>query len=46
MKPWFVMFVLWALTGIVFLQHAYANPGTNERAQRPVAQAEEQQYLF
>jgi hypothetical protein len=46
MKPWFVLFVLWALSGIVTLRQAYAEDAPANRMRQPVAQSEETNFLF
>jgi hypothetical protein len=46
MKPWFVLFVLWALSGIVTLRHAYGDDGASPRERESIAQADEPRYAF
>ncbi|MGC4068498.1 MAG: hypothetical protein QM784_28390 [Polyangiaceae bacterium] len=46
MKPWFVLIVLWALSGIVTLRQVYSDGSHVEPRREPVAAAEEQAYVF
>jgi hypothetical protein len=45
MKPWFVLVVLWAASGIVILRHSYAE-GASPQLRKPMIQMEEPSYAF
>jgi hypothetical protein len=45
MKPWFVLIVLWALSGIVTLRQVYSDDSHAEPRRTPAA-TEEQAYVF
>jgi hypothetical protein len=46
MKPWFVLIVFWALSGIVTLREVYSTEDTARPEREQSSGLEEQAYLF
>jgi hypothetical protein len=46
MKPWFVLIVIWALSGIVTLRQVYSDGTQAEPRPATVSASEEQAYVF